>query len=314
MRRARADTASRQTGRLAGWLALALSVAVPAAAQPADDLQAADERVQTIGWRLSQANAQQCPRGAPGIGLLLGDMQTFNDPAAARAAYGLSGDIAVAAVAADSPAAAAGLAANMVITAVAGEAIGLPPRRGSWDRVWALQARLEHTAAQTGEVALTLAGGRVITVKAAPSCAVRFILDDAKSNAGATRAQVRIGRKTLARLSRDDALVAALIAHELAHAALDHETVLGPGKRTVEAVRRTEREADRLSVWLLAKAGYDPAAAPQMIRLISPHGLLVVAAPTHGKASTRAQTMTAEIAAMNAAPDRDWALRFRREP
>lgn len=295
-------------------LAVALAFAAPSAAQPVDDLQAADERVQTIGWRLSHANARQCLRGAPGIGLLLGDMQTFSDPAAARAAYGLPGDIAVAAVAADGPAAAAGLAANMAITAVAGEAIGPPPPIGKWDRVWALQVRLEQAAAQTGEVALTLADGRVVTVRAAPSCAVRFFLDDGHDDAGATRTHVRIGRKMLSRLSGNEDLVAALLAHELAHAALDHETVLGPGNRTVDAVRRTEREADRLSVWILAKAGYDPAAAPQMVRRISPHGLFMVAAPTHGKASTRAKLITAEIAVMNAAPDRDWALRFRPEP
>lgn len=302
-----------RTGAAAG-LALALALASPSAAQPVDDLQAADARVQSIGWRLSHANARQCQRGTPGIGLLLGDVQTFNDPAAARAAYGLSGDIAVTAVAADGPAATAGLAANRTITAVAGEAIGPPPPRGSWDRVWALQTRLEQTAAQTGEVTLKLADGRVVTVKAAPSCGVRFFLDDDSDDAGATRTHVRIGRRMLARLGQNEAQVAALLAHELAHAALDHESVLGPGNRPVAAVRRTEREADRLSVWILANAGYDPAAAPQMVRRISPHGPFVAAAPTHGKGSTRAALITAEIAAMNAAPDRDWATRFRREP
>ena len=298
----------------AAWvLALALTLVTPAAAQPVDDLQAADALVQTIGWRLSHANARQCARGAPGIGLLLGDVQTFADPAAARAAYGLSGDVAITAVAEGSPAAAAGLAANMVVTAVAGQAIGPPPRHGSWDRVWTLQARLEQVAAQSGEVALTLADSRVVTVKAAPSCAVRFIVDDARDNAGATRTQVRVGREELVRLGGDEAMIAALVAHELAHAALDHETLLGPGDRPVAAVRRTEREADRLSVWLLANAGYDPDAALRMIRLIGPHGLFVIAAPSHGKASTRARDMAAEIAVMRAAPDRDWAARFHRE-
>ena len=307
--------------RCAAWVlalalaqVLALVLATPSAAQPIDDLQAADALVQTIGWRLSHANARQCARGAPGIGLLLGDVQTFADPAAARAGDGLSGDVAIAAVAESSPAAAAGLTTNMVVTAVAGQAIGPPPRHGSWDRVWALQARLEQVAAQSGEVALTLADGRVVTVKAVPSCAVRFIVDDARDNAGATRTQVRVGREELVRLGGDEAMIAALVAHELAHAALDHETRLGPGDRPVAAVRRTEREADRLSVWLLANAGYDPDAALRMIRLIGPHGLFVIAAPSHGKASTRVREMAAEIAVMRAAPDLDWAARFHREP
>jgi hypothetical protein len=295
-------------------LAGALALALPANAQPVDDLQQDDAQVQTIGWRLSHANAPYCARGAPGIGLLLGDVQTFADPAVARTLYGLSGDIAVAAVAAGSPAEAAGLAANAVVLAVDDEPVGPAPRKGSWDRILALQSRLEQVAARDGRVALTLAGGRVVTITAAPSCGVRFILDDARDNAGATRSQVRIGRKALDQLGGDEAMIAAVLAHELAHAALDHETLLGPGRRPTAAVRRTEREADRLSVWILANAGYPPEAALHMIRLIYPQGLMVIPGPGHGKASTRANEMAAEIAVMRAAPDANWALRFRREP
>lgn len=295
-------------------LAATLAFAPPSAAQPVDELQQDDALVQTIGWRLSHANARFCPRAAPGIGLLLGDVQTFADPAVARAAYRLAGDIAVAAVAAGSPAERAGLATNMAVTAVEDTPVGPPPRKGSWDRVWDLQARMEQAAAQGGKVSLTLDGGRVVTVMAEPSCAVRFILDDGKDNAGATRSQVRIGREALDQLGRDEAMIAAVLAHELAHAALDHETLLGPGKRSTAAVRRTEREADRLSVWIMANAGYPPEAALAMIRRIGPRGLLVIPGATHGKASTRAREMEAEIAVMRAAPDTNWTLRFRREP
>lgn len=295
-------------------LALAAMAAASASAQPVDDLQRADALVQSIGWRLSHANARFCPRAAPGIGLLLGDAQTYQDPAAARAAYGLAGDIAVAAVAADSPAARAGLDANMTIVAVAGEAVGPPPHPGRWDRVWALQTRLEQAAATSGSVALTLSDGRTLTILGAPTCAVRFILDDGRGNAGATRLQVRVGREALAQLGRDEPMIAALTAHELAHAALDHETVLGTGRRSVGSVRRTEREADRLSVWLLANAGYDPEAAVRMIGQIGPRGILMIASPTHGSSRTRAREIAAEIMVLRAAPDADWPGRFRPEP
>ncbi|MFM9936484.1 MAG: hypothetical protein ACKVOL_09840 [Novosphingobium sp.] len=293
---------------------MAAPTATSASAQPVDDLQRADALVQSIGWRLSHANARFCPRAAPGIGLLLGDAQTYHDPAAARAAYGLAGDIAVAAVAVDSPAARAGLDANMAIIAVAGEAVGLPARQGSWDRVWALQTKLEQAAATSGSVALTLSDGRLVTIVAAPSCAVRFILDDGRGNAGATRMQVRVGRKALAQLGGDEAMIAALVAHELAHAALDHETVLGTGHRSVASVRRTEREADRLSVWLMANAGYDPEAAVGMIGRIGPRGILMVASPTHGSNRTRAREIAAEIMVLRAGPDADWPSRFQPEP
>ena len=309
----------RACAALALALASAGPVSAPVSAQPVDDLQQGDALVQSIGWRLSHANARFCPRAAPGIGLLLGDAQTYQDPAAAREAYGLPGDIAVAAVAADGPAAQAGFAANMAITAVAGEPVGPAPRQGSWDRVWALQARLEQAVAATGAATLTLADGHSLTVAGAPSCAVRFILDDGKGNAGATRMQVRVGREALAALSGDEAMIAALMAHELAHAALDHESALdrestsGPGHRTAASVRRTEREADRLSVWLLANAGYDPGTAVRMIGRIGPRGLLVIGAASHGSNRTRANEMAAEIAVLRAAPDADWAARFRRE-
>ena len=293
---------------------LAMVLAAPALARPVDDLQREDALVQSIGWRLSHGNAPFCPRAAPGIGLLLADVQTYQNPAAARAAYGLSGDIAVAAVAADSPAARAGLDTNMAITAVAGTPIGQAPHRGSWDRIWALQTLLEQTAAATGAAALTLADGRILTIAGAPACAVRFILDDGKGNAGATSTQVRIGRETLAQLGGDEPMIAAVLAHELAHAALDHETFLDTGGRSTSNVRRTEHEADRLSVWLLANAGYEPEAAVRMIGRIGPRGLLVIASPTHGSNRTRAREITAEIAVLRAAPDADWTARFRREP
>ncbi len=303
--------------RLAG-LALALALTAPIATlawgQPVDDLQREDALIQTIGWRLSHANARFCPRTAPGIGLLLGDAQTYQDPAAARAAYGLSGDIAVAAVSADGPAARAGLETNRVITAVAGTPVGPAPRQGSWDRVWRLQAALEQTAATTGSVALTLADGRTVTVAGAPSCAVRFLLDDGQGDAQATRTQIRVGRETLARLGGDEPMIAALLAHELAHAALDHETWLTSAPRTTQRVRRTEREADRLSVWILANAGYDPQAAVRMIGQLEPRRLFGIAEPSHGSARARAGEMATEIAVLRAQPDADWATRFRREP
>lgn len=113
---------------------LTLVLAVPAAAQPVDNLQRGDALVQAIGWRLSHANSRFCPRAAAGIGLLLGDGQTYQDPAAARVASSLSGDIAVAGMGRQGTSARAGLDAKMVVMAVAGKPIGPPPRQGNWDR------------------------------------------------------------------------------------------------------------------------------------------------------------------------------------
>jgi hypothetical protein len=123
-------------------------------------------------------------------------------------------------------------------------------------------------------------------------------MDDSTGNAGANRDIVRIGRPMAEALHWDEAEVAALMAHEMAHAVLDHQTWLAHGGST----RKAEREADRLSVWLLANAGYDPQAAPRWIAKIGPRyqiGFLV--SPSHGGWRTRARDMTAEIATMQAA-------------
>jgi hypothetical protein len=302
----------------------------PAPLQPADEIQKDDQLVQSIGWKLARANARFCARAGPGVGIMLQDARTFDDPALARAVYGLSGDIGSAAIAADGPAAATGLPLNATLTAIDGLAItSLPePRPGHWDRQMALQDRLEQAVRRKGAVTLTLAGplagGQSLTISGQTVCTVRFLMDDSTGNAGANRDIVRIGRPMAEALGWDEAEVAALMAHEMAHAVLDHQTWLAHGGST----RKAEREADRLSVWLLANAGYDPQAAPRWIAKIGPRyqiGFLV--SPSHGGWRTRARDMTAEIATMQAAragspeagsqeagsQEADWPRLFRRE-
>lgn len=188
----------------------------------------------------------------------------------------------------------------------------------------ALQDRLEQAVRRKGAVTLTLAGGQSLTISGQTVCTVRFLMDDSTGNAGANRDIVRIGRPMAEALHWDEAEVAALMAHEMAHAVLDHQTWLAHGGST----RKAEREADRLSVWLLANAGYDPQAAPRWIAKIGPRyqiGFLV--SPSHGGWRTRARDMTAEIATMQAAragsqeagsqeagsQEADWPRLFRRE-
>lgn len=311
-------------------LASPIASARTAPLQPADEIQKDDQLVQSIGWKLARANARFCARAGPGVGIMLQDARTFDDPALARAVYGLSGDIGIAAIAADGPAAATGLPLNATVLAVDGLAItSLPePRPGHWDRQMALQDRLEQAVRHKGAVTLTLAGplagGQSLTISGQTVCTVRFLMDDSTGNAGANRDIVRIGRPMAEALHWDEAEVAALMAHEMAHAVLDHQTWLAHGGST----RKAEREADRLSVWLLANAGYDPQAAPRWIAKIGPRyqiGFLV--SPSHGGWRTRARDMTAEIATMQAAragspeagsqeagsQEADWPRLFRRE-
>ncbi|MCW1382116.1 hypothetical protein OLX02_04720 [Novosphingobium sp. KCTC 2891] len=289
-------------------------LAAPVSAQPLDALQQADAAVQSVGWKLARANARFCTRTAPGIGLLLQDARTFDDPAAARTLYGLKGDIAVGAVARDGTAAKAGLDANDTVIAVAGRPVSAVavPAQGSWDRVFALQGLLENTVATTGSVTLTLAGGREVTVAGESACHVRFLLDDGEGNASANRDDVRIGRRLYDATHGDETLLAALIAHELAHAALDHPAAIDAARNRLATVRETEREADRLAVWLLANAGYAPESEVRLMETVIARQQSFLAPPTHGGWRTRAADVRTEIAALTAAPDTDWPLRFRR--
>jgi predicted Zn-dependent protease len=72
-------------------------------------------------------------------------------------------------------------------------------------------------------------------------------------------------------LANDTAEIAAVLAHEIAHATLRHSnapTALRDGSRTTTTAtfsRQQELEADQLGVRTLARAGYDPYAASRFL-------------------------------------------------
>lgn len=291
--------------------AAASALTVPAKAAPLDPLQVADARVQTIGWKLARGNAAYCERVRPTVGLLLQDVQNYDDPAKARALLGLAGDIAVEAVADGSPAQAAGLEANDAVLAIGGESMAdLPPaKKGDWQRLWDLHGRIDALLQRDGKVTLTIAHEgvqRTVTLTGKPACAVRFELDTSGSTAKATRDRVIVAKKLYDQLGGDEAMVAAAMAHEFAHAVLDHQGTLDRLGRGMNKVRHTEEEADRLSVWLLANAGYDPADAQRfMLGWGVEHDAGIFGMPDHNRPKTRARMMEAEVAALHAAEAKD---------
>ncbi|QNE05652.1 M48 family metalloprotease [Croceicoccus marinus] len=250
--------------------ALALAAAPAAPAREADSyrqLQALDARVQSIGWRLVRANAPFCTVTLPAIGLLLQDSHSWSDPAAMRDALGLASDITVGAVAEGSPAQRAGLAANQPVLAIAGKPFPDSPP-GDYRRLAALHDRIDDALRGGGTVALTIGTGtgqQTLSIAGEPACASRFELLTGGDSARADGARVLVTRALVDAVAEDD-LLAAAIAHELAHNLLRH-----PQKRTEEGkgwnrIRHDEREADRLSVWLLANAGFDTADAVRFQR------------------------------------------------
>ena len=311
-------------------LALTAAALVPQAAHagPAEDragllsLQADDLRLQSVGWRLATANAPFCDDAAPAIGLLLQDMANYAEPARMRAAAGIAGDVAVEAAVPGAPAALAGLSANDEVLSIDGRSMAnLPPARpNDWKRLASLHDAIDGALARDGAVRIAWRDARGVvhdaTIAGVPACRTRFELLDGGGRAVADGKRVVFGRK-FAGFGLEPDEIAAAVAHELAHNLLAHRAWL-EGRRTARNIRSTEREADRLMPWLLANAGYDPAAAVRFFRKWGPgNDGWIFRAPTHDGWDERAEFVAAELrklAALTAAGQpADWRTHFERE-
>jgi predicted Zn-dependent protease len=115
----------------------------------------------------------------------------------------------------------------------------------------------------------------------------------------------------LAEYAEDEAELAAVLAHEFAHNVLGHRVRLNQAgvQRGVFAnfgsnarrIRETEIEADRLSVYLMEQAGYDPQGAVRFWSRFGRRGLNFLGSPTHPNWRLRVQSLETEIAKIRAA-------------
>lgn len=283
--------------------------------------QAADQRLQDVGWQLARANAPFCPRVVPSIGLQLQDMASYGAPAIARAALGLTGDFAVETAARGSPAALSGLfPRNREIRRLErfdpNDWPAGPPME--WQRLVRAHDHIEAMLTEHGGITITFADGAAARVQPVEVCATRFELMGEGRKAVADGARVVIGIGFPAFAYPEEPVFAALVAHELAHNVLGHDAWLDRNGRAPRNVRRIEREADRLVPWLLANAGYDPAAAVTfMTRWGAAHDAGLKLRRSHQGWDERAEAMADElpgVVAQIAGTGRaDWATQFRRE-
>jgi hypothetical protein len=251
--------------------ALATPVAAGAAGAPGT-IEEADLRLLAIAERIQVANAPLCDRRSPALGAVLQSQDQFSpggDP-------GFEAPVAFAALLPSSPLAQAGLAPGAGLIAIDGRAIvrqsGLEdmPLRDSAHAMLA-----EYSA---GPLLLTVvhAGGqRVVRLQAASQCRalVEVLVGDGRAARSDGRV-IQIGLDLMRRAS--EAEIAAIFAHELAHSVLRHRDRLSrAGARKGLAAEfghdrrlnaEAEIEADRLSVHLLANAGYNPQVAPALWR------------------------------------------------
>ena len=288
----------------AGAMAVALGLATAACSTPApggaaagggsaapaarlESLVALDRRVAAVGYRLTTANVDLCASRRDVAGWTLHAARQYSDALrpVAEARFGLDGDRpGVLAVADGSPAARAGLAAGDLLVRVNGQDL----------------ARGDTT--------------RTVTLQPTQACSSFFQVDPSgEYNARADGKGVFIS-STMAAYAADDDDLAMILGHELAHNVLQHrpppaplgepdpvpETALARGDHWTQ-----ERDADRVGLYLMARAGFDTARAPGFLRRFGADNWRVRYAQVgHASAEARARALEAahaEIIARRAA-------------
>lgn len=301
-----------------------LALALLALSGPASDdgvaalrqLQALDQRVTSVGYRLATAAVGFCAEPVPLPGIEVHDLSLYGGVSRddARRAFGLGDAPQVMAVAAGSPLARVGLEPGDTLVAIG----AAPPPGGSGlDRVERIDAALDAEA-RDGTIDLTVGHGgaqRALHAALEKGCPSRFIVrvaDSAEAEADGHYVEITSGYVALA--DSDDAL-ALVLAHELAHNILGHRARLeqqgvryGIARhfgRNARLIRETETEADRLSVDLAARAGFDVARAIAF-RERQWRGLAetLLRSPTHPSPRGRLATLRAEYARIAGVPPR----------
>ncbi len=269
-----------------------------------------DLRLAVISHRLAAANAPFCERRERNPGWVLHDEIQYPDLETARAAFGFRQPISISAVVPGGAADQLGIKAGDGLVAFNDEMLGVEKEvrsKQSAERVENIQRELKQKLATGEPIKLTLdtvGGKRPFNLSPPEVCTSHFWVD-ARSNldAGADGDGVRITEGLMTFAGTDDAELAAVVAHELSHNLLGHRKRLKLAKRRKKEVLATEIEADRLSVWLMANAGYDPKAA---LRFTERHGrktgLGIFSDGTHLRWKNRLKVMQAEIDLMAATP------------
>lgn len=307
---------------LAALLLLAgQAAAAPAGALAAEDslaaMRALDLRVAVIGHRLAVASLDWCADRTWLSGFVIHDLSQYGAdfrPAAIRA-FGLDAGPGVLAVVPGGPADRAGLRADDILLAFDGRPVprGTPGRSGSFEQMERILVALDEAFAD-GRAALAVRRGGerlAVTVEAVQGCATRFqLVPGGRMNARADGVYVQT-TTALAQYAEDEGELAAVLAHEFAHNLLGHRVRLNQAgvQRGVMAnfgnnarrIRETEVEADRLSVYLMERAGYDPQAAVRFWSRFGRRGFNFLGSPTHPNWRLRVQSFETEIARIRAA-------------
>lgn len=284
--------------------------APPLSAQGEDaysELERADLRLAQVAERIMVSNASLCRELMPVTGIILHSADQYREGVADDRF--VNGSLAVAALLPESPASTAGLARDDGIIAINGQSTQtlVPDEPGNLREVgFALLADQPVNAPLVLRIARE-GGERDMILDAPAGCRSLVEIrvgDGPRAQSNGIVIQVRYD---FAQSVTDNEL-AVIVAHELSHSILEHRRrkeeadidigLLGEVGRNQRANRQAEVEADRLSVHLLANAGYDPQIAANFWRTGSGSrlGSPLLGSTIYPSSTARAELLEGEIA------------------
>ncbi|SFS29919.1 M48 family metalloprotease [Brevundimonas viscosa] len=237
-----------------------------------------DERVARVAWRLSEANAALCPAVRQSAGWALHSAKQYSEDLRPHATerFGLRGDLpGVLSSPTGSPAAAAGFQPGDLLLAADGRPLAPGDHAGapSWDGLGRNLRVVDEALADGGARFRVQRGAQTLelAVQAEHACGYDVQLNPSDElNARADGRRLFISTALAGFAASDDEL-AVILGHELAHHVLRHRhwsEAGGAARQTNDEAWVTqgggggaEQQADRVGLYLSARAGYDPAAA-----------------------------------------------------
>ncbi|NJC34095.1 hypothetical protein GGR88_001569 [Sphingomonas jejuensis] len=299
--------------RLAALLFLPFLLALAPTQAELDD---ADRRVAAIGYRLQTAGVKLCSDRDMVTGLLIHGLAQYApaDRPQMVERFPAAAAFAVLAVVPGSTAEAAGLAAGDPLFSVDGAPfVAGDAGPASFAPVAAAEQQIAAALADGTATLESMAGDerRTVSLRGVPGCRTRFqVRIGDRLNAGANGHYVTVTTGLVAFAANDDEL-ALILAHELSHNILRHRERLdaqGVARGMLSAfgsnpgrIRATEDEADRLALYLMARAGYDIGAAPAFWdRYVRRTGAGIFSDRTHSGRRARVAAAEEEIARIRA--------------
>lgn len=247
-----------------------------------------EQRVETIGYRLSEANADRCQKARPLLGMRLIDLARYAATArtGVAAADGIGLEPVIERVVPGSAASDAGLAVGDTVISAGSTWLthyrpDLVKKAASYDRVAAIEKLIEDQI-MAGNPQLTIRRRdrtqHQVTLADRRGCISRFlVVPDEEPGAWSDEFGVEVTSGLIDLAGGDDALAFA-IAHEMAHVILCHAcehgsplmAQLGIGSKKWRAA---ELGADAMAVDLLKAAKFDPGHAIGLLAALDKAGL-----------------------------------------